>query len=344
MKTLPSLTLYVPGLLGRRDLRASFRAEAATQDLGLLAWFLSRARAEPLAGGHHGGLCALCGLEAEEERALPLAALSRLGEEEGTPAGGCWLRADPVCLEADRDCVVLRDRVVPAPDQVDSLLALLNGHLAEEGLRLEASAPERWYLSLAQSRVPETWPLAHVLGQDIHPWMPAGTEGRRWRRLLNEIQMLLHDCDINHARRAEGSLPVTSLWPWGGGCLPPASSCPWSRLWGNDPLVRGLARWGGISHGTLPGDGDALLNELAGPSAHLVVEEGPWRETRLGEAEAWAAWLAAWQARWLAPLLAACRAGRLGGLALCDGAGRCYRLEGRWRRWWRRPRPFGDFL
>jgi hypothetical protein len=50
--------------------------------------------------------------------------------------------------------------------------------------------------------------------------LPEGDEGRRWRVLGNEAQIILHNHPRNAARIAAGKLPVNSLWFWGGGALP----------------------------------------------------------------------------------------------------------------------------
>lgn len=56
------LVLYVPGLLGGRDLHGHFRAAAQTRDLGLLGRLLSRAQPLSLVTGVYQGLFQLCGV------------------------------------------------------------------------------------------------------------------------------------------------------------------------------------------------------------------------------------------------------------------------------------------
>ncbi len=338
------LVLYVPGLWGGRSLRSHFRAAAQAHDLGQLARLLSRAQPLSLAAGVYQGLCQLCAVPPGDGRQLPLAALSRYGEQQAA-RGGYWLRADPVCLEADRDCVVMRDWL--APDGVESreLLTLLNAHLAQDGLRLEAGAPGRWYLPLDRVPALVTHPLHEVLGQDIHPWLPGGEEGRYWRRLLNETQMLLHDSAANEARRAAGQLPVTSLWFWGGGTLPAAPAQQWAGVWAREPVARGLALLGGNPLHELPPGGGQWLQQLAAPGRYLLVWDDLWHPALLADPETWVQRLAQWQVEWLEPLLAAVARDGAISLILYGGDGRGYHVTARrLKRWWRRTRPFAGFL
>jgi hypothetical protein len=70
--------------------------------------------------------------------------------------------------------------------------------------------------------IPDFAPPSEALGADVFAFLPAGHDGRRWRALANEAQVVLH----NHPRNAErvdaGLPPVNSLWFWGGGVLPAA--------------------------------------------------------------------------------------------------------------------------
>jgi len=338
------LVLYVPGLWGGRSLRSHFRAMAQTHDLGLLGRLLSRARPLSLAAGVYEGLFQLYGVPPGDGRQLPLAALSRYGEQQAAP-GGYWLRADPVCLEADRDCVVMRDRLVPDGTQSQEFLALINAHLAQDGLRLEAGALGRWYLSLGDAPALETYPLPDVLGQDIHPWLPAGEDGRRWRRLLNETQMLLHGSAVNEARRAAGQLPVTSLWFWGGGTLPAAPPQQWAGVWVREPIARGLALLGANPLHELPAGGGQWLQQVTAPGRYLLLWDDLWHPALLSDPETWVQRLTLWQMEWLEPLLAEMAQGGGISLSLYGGDGRGYHVTARrLGRWWRRTRPFGDFL
>src|SRR5690606_8095411 len=83
-----------------------------------------------------------------------------------------------------------------------------------------------------------------ALGGDVFEHLPEGDAGRRWRALLSEAQVILHNHPANAARAAAGKLPVNSLWFWGGGVLPDRVSTLHARLQSDDEPARALA------HGT----------------------------------------------------------------------------------------------
>jgi len=50
----------------------------------------------------------------------------------------------------------------------------------------------------------------------VNDWWTQDVEGRPWRRLVNELQMLWFDHPVNQAREAKGLRPVNSVWLYGG--------------------------------------------------------------------------------------------------------------------------------
>ena len=77
--------------------------------------------------------------------------------------------------------------------------------------------------------------------------MPAGSTGAKWRRLLNEAQIILHQHEVNRARAARGALPANTLWFWGGGALPEAIATPFARIASADEVLLALARRAGLA-------------------------------------------------------------------------------------------------
>ncbi|MGZ7354524.1 hypothetical protein ACXWRX_09325, partial [Streptococcus pyogenes] len=72
--------------------------------------------------------------------------------------------------------------------------------------------------------------------------LPQGPQGRRWRVLINEAQVLLHQHPLNAERRAKGLPPVNSLWLWGAGRLPAQVRGAFEGVIGDDLLLAALAR------------------------------------------------------------------------------------------------------
>jgi hypothetical protein len=57
--------------------------------------------------------------------------------------------------------------------------------------------------------------------------------------LRSEIEMALHDHEVNHRREKRGELAVNSLWLWGGGYAPEQETISLPPLFADDPLIKG---------------------------------------------------------------------------------------------------------
>lgn len=207
----------------------------------------------------------------ERQRDWPVAPFTWLGDG-GAATSGYWLRADPVHLRAERDALVLVDaQRLSLDDRVaHGLVAALNAHFAQDGFQFHAPAPDRWYISLPAAPALTTTPLHVASGRSIDPLLPQGDDARSWHGRMNEIQMLLHEHPINEAREAAGLSPINSVWIWGGGSMPSVEANRFDTVWGNLPLLRGLARAAHVADNPEPATADEWLAQ-ANASAHLVA-------------------------------------------------------------------------
>ena len=188
------------------------------------------------------------------------------------PDRNCWMCADPVHLQVDRDALVLVDasRFELQQVEADALMLSLNAHFDGAGICFTAPTAKRWYARLAQIPDIETVPLQEAAGRNVESLLPRGTDALTWHRTFNEMQMLLHNDPVNEAREARGELAVNSVWLWGAGALPERISGSWVQVWANDALTRGLARAAGIQSEPVPDD-FARWAEQARDGDHLVV-------------------------------------------------------------------------
>lgn len=337
-----ALTLFIPGLSGPLP---GLGAVPAGEWPPLPLWrrLLSRADAAPgLPSGQETALCALFDIPVAGDP--PVAAITRVFDG-GMPDEAWWLRADPVHLIADRDQLVLAD---PEPALSAAEAAVLGGelasHVAEYGFHLEVRTPGRWYLRAEPAPCLTTQSTRAAAGRDIHSLLPAGPHASQWRRLLNELQMILHACPVNEARMAQGLPAINSVWFWGGGRLPPAGPRPWDGVCADDLLSRALALHTGVACAPLPSAVGPWLSGLEGDD-HLAVLENLVPAVNALDIGAWFAGLAALERHWLEPLVQGLRDGRLDRLYLVDDHGRGWALDRRaLRRWWRRPRPLAAIL
>lgn len=212
-------------------------------------------------------LCRDFGLQPQAD--WPIAALSWLGQG-GEPGGAYWLHADPVHFVLQRDSFSLG---APAPlplnaEEAQVLAADLNRHFLQDGLQFHvgharASRAGHWYVQLSTSPDLSTCLPECVIGQDTRPYAPQGSDAAGWRRIGNEIQMLLHDHPVNHARESRGELPVNSLWFSAGGVQPLKLEAGQQTVFSGYPLLTGLALAAHLPHAALPANMHAVLEQTA---------------------------------------------------------------------------------
>ena len=126
-------------------------------------------------------------------------------------------RLDPVTLHIGRDHLVLTDptRLGLGMDEARSLAASVEELFRDEGLTLIADQPSRWYL---QETDPsrglrlQTRSMLAALGRSIDAWQPSGDDARRWRRIVNEVQMSWYSHPVNDQRESQGLRPINSVW------------------------------------------------------------------------------------------------------------------------------------
>lgn len=212
----------------------------------LRAWL---ARADRLPDGGRGYLGGLGDHFPGVDGGVPAAAITRQFLA-GDAGDALWLSADPAWVEPDMNGVRLLacGRMQLDMETARALAEPLRPVFDEAGMSLEISAPDHWHLRLpADMPVPSFAAPEQALGEDLAQHLPQGAEGRRWRVLLNDIQVLLHQQPLNARRRARGMSPVNSLWLWGGGRLPEACRSALAGVVSDDLLLRALAARAGIA-------------------------------------------------------------------------------------------------
>ena len=200
-------------------------------------------RADRWTDGHAGYLGGLGDYFHGIDAGLPAAAMTR-EFLAGDAGNATWLSADPAWVQPDMNGVRLLacGQLQLSMDEALALAEPLKPVFDEAGLQLEISTPDRWHLKLpADTALPSFAAPEQALGEDLSQHLPAGAEGRRWRVLFNEIQVLLHQHPLNAQRRARGLAPVNSLWLWGGGSLPGPPKSPLRGVVSDDLLLRALA-------------------------------------------------------------------------------------------------------
>ncbi len=315
---MPSIRLLLPEL---RHCAAS--AEVAG---GVLAGWI--ARGDTRARADAGAVAAIRSLVEWPAPDLPAAALTRT-LDAADAAEGAWLRADPCFVRPDLTTVRLLASGDLGQDVAETaaLLQELKPLFGDSGVPIDAPMPARWYLAgSAGTDFPDCPPPDEIFGDDLKLHWPQGAAGKRWRLLLNEAQVVLHNHPVNAARIARGAVPINSLWFWGAGRLPGGVRSRCARVMTADPVLIALARLGdGVDDAFDPAALQAALRS-AGPG-DLGID---LRTARAGVLER----------DWLQPLDALLRRGGCEAieLAFLSGQRVTVRASHR-RRFWRRVRP-----
>jgi len=238
--------------------------------------------------------------------------------------GGHWLRFDPIRLLPDLTAVWV-DRPLPldfGAADLEPVVAELRTMFEHEGL--EWRSPRGRFGLLRLDKPPDCafLPPDAVHGMRLDEVLPTGPDASRWRKLINESQMVFHQFRSMGRADQQG----VGLWFWGaGGDFAPAGVsepvCVVDRT--DNAIVTGLAEWLGAERL----DSGARFEDARAACAYI---HWPLQGLDLQAA------LAQLVDAWLAPAVHALRRGRLTEIAIV-GSSDCWRL-GRWDAlaFWRR--------
>jgi hypothetical protein len=169
-----------------------------------------------------------------------LAALRMWGQTGERPT--VWIAAaDPVYLEPRLDHLCLHDlsRNSLAAGEFRDLIDHLQDTLASARRFGFIRLGQYGYLRAGKPMPTATVP-AYVVDQKLPgDYLPVGEEASEFRNLLSEVEMSLHEHEVNQRRAARGLPPINSLWLWGGGFAPPRETQAMPTLFSNDPLLLG---------------------------------------------------------------------------------------------------------
>lgn len=171
-----------------------------------------------------------------------------------------WIAAlDPVYLEPRLDHICLHalsQKEVPARELrtlIDHLQRTLGGANEVGFTRLGPCA----YLSSPEPFATADVPAYAIDQRQPDDFLPVGEGSAAFRNLASEIEMSLHDHEINLGREAKSRRPINAMWLWGGGTAPPQETRAQPPLFSDDPLLTGYwysatavaEPWlGGIAH------------------------------------------------------------------------------------------------
>jgi len=308
-------TIVVPGLLDWPLLALAAVEKEAPALARLIAAAPSPAIEED---GLVATACRCCGIAKQQD--WPVAPW--LARAAGLDTDGAyWLCAEPARFVVGQADVRLAGLVSDLERaEADALIATLNAHFADDGIRFFAPGPTHWFARVEHAPRLVTFPPETALGAPLVPYLAAGPDAARWRRWQSETQMLLFEHAVNRRREQTRRALVDSVWLWGGGTLV-LRDAPAVRIFADGGLIYDLSRSAGLVPAPLPVALDAV------PSA---VPQVFWLDAL--DVDAAATRLAALDRAWLAPAERALHAGAPREVQLVI-AGRARALE------FRLPRP-----
>lgn len=239
------------------------------------------------------------------------AVLSRLSDPDhlNDDPGSWWLRFDPVRLVPDLTSVWV-DRTMPLDFSASELRPVadeLQRMFEAEGLGWKAAAGGFGLLALDEDPGCSFLPPDQVHGQRLDEVLPAGPGAARWRRLINESQMIFHQFRPMGRADQQG----VGLWFWGTGrtthTVPGMPPLRVVDRTGN-AMVRGLGRWLGAA----VEDSSTGFDECRESTCYV---HWPLQGAGIDEP------LARLVEEWLAPALRAQGRGRLGRIVIMGSSG-----------------------
>lgn len=221
-----------------------------------------------------------------------------------------WLRIDPIQLVPDRDTLVL---LPPASlnikiEESQALVKAFNAHFAQDKVKIEIGAKNRWYLRVVQPVDIKTTNIEKAAWQSVDLNMPEGNAESYWKQLINETQMLFFTHPVNELRREKGLPEINSVWIWGEGQLPAtqvnnleiSKRSEWT-IYSSDIYLQGIAKLTGANSQKTPENYQAWLK--SSPSYRsLIMPDNIFEKSNELSLETWLSVVQWLEDEWFKPL------------------------------------------
>jgi len=239
--------------------------------------------------------------------------------EGGAWRGGTTLHAEFIHLAAGLDDLRMAIPPPPTVAEATQLFASLQPLLSLAGFELLISpaAAEKGYLYCERELELITYSPRAGFATRIYDIMPQGASGAELRRLMTEVQMLLHEHPVNQQRARRGVPALNALWFWGESQLNLIAEQAAQRVLGDHAYVRGLCEHLHLECWPLPADAQSVLSVDADQQL-LVLPDAA---------------LSQLETNWLQPLQAALRRGEIKQLDVYADHWQVSLRGGRWAHW-----------
>lgn len=335
MSSSPGLTLIAPHIAPALDAAVAHSASGWPQ-LARLAGrgSISRLEAPPATQAGSGlstwqlALLRAIGLE-ESADIYPSAAVTRSGDLQKS-AAGFWMHAQPMHFAVGLDrltALTLHGERRMSHAEREQLEPTIAAHLRASGFELVRTAAAEW---LVHSEQPlDVYSVAPdvAAANPLEDVMPRGADAPRLRRLMTELQMLLHEHPVSVARLQRGAPEINAIWFHGAGELGRIDRKALPQSFGEEDYLRGVYVLNELQTAAVPSDARQLLSRISSRALAVIPTDD----------------IDALEALWIAPLTRALATGTLARLDLILGNWYVAVQRGSMLRFWRGPRQISDW-
>lgn len=178
--------------------------------------------------------------DALRAQGLASASLTRRGAGADWQKGSC-LHVEPIHLAAGLDDLRLVFPPALSADESSQLFTSVQLLMSVAGFELHREpASDRWFMWCASQYQWLTYSPRSGFARRLHDIMPRGDHAPELRRLMTEVQMLLHAHPVNEQRARRGLPAINSLWFWGDAELELVSQPLPLHVVSNEAYVKGL--------------------------------------------------------------------------------------------------------
>ena len=234
---------------------------------------------------------------------FPAAVLSLLASDQYTEQG-YWFHADPVHLQADMDHAILRDShgLDLNLEESEALITELNAHFQQDGIRFLINDKDSWFININDHEKISTTPVHDVISRNVYSFMPQGEDALYWKKVMNEVQMLLYQSQVNAQREENNKLPINGVWFWGEGDLPDKAELKEMAVYSQHAMVKGLALLNELDCHAVP-DAKKFIEQISSHEENLLVLDDLFNMTCYGDVLAWQSSFDELYEQWLSPVL-----------------------------------------
>jgi hypothetical protein len=269
-----ALTLIAPGIAPALQRAIAERGARWPQLARLGGRGSIRVLPSPRAGLSAWQVALLDTLGVHDHDQYPSAAVTRTGDA-GEPARGFWLHLQPMHFMAGLDrltAVELHGASDVTRAELVELEPTIAAHLRTAAMQLVTTAHDDWLVHSesaldVQTATPESAAVA------LEQAMPKGRDAPALRRLMTELQMLLHEHPVNIARARRGLPEVNAVWFHGAGEIRDLQRYALPQGFGDDLYLRGIYRLNDAEVAAAPIEAQAMLARLSARAVVVVATD-----------------------------------------------------------------------